>query len=131
MSRENVELHHRGLEAFNRRDLDAFVALTHADVRTVTFLAAIEGDFRGHDGVRRWLTTLIGAFPDFALEVVEMRDLGDVTVARLRNRGHGTDSDTPFEMTVWHVVEWRDGKAVSWGSYMTEAEALEAAELRE
>ncbi len=32
MSQENVELLHQVNDAFNRRDLDAFVALNHAEV---------------------------------------------------------------------------------------------------
>ena len=28
MSRENVELHHQSIDAFNRRDFDALLALT-------------------------------------------------------------------------------------------------------
>ncbi len=51
MSEENVELYRRGIEAFNRRDLDAFLALAHPDVVGISRFPAIEGDsYRGHDG---------------------------------------------------------------------------------
>jgi hypothetical protein len=85
----------------------------------------------GHDGVRMWWDDLLRVFPDFHVAVVEVRDAGDVTVNALRVRGHGLGSETPFEETVWQVGEWRAGKAVSWHSYGSEVEALEAAGLEE
>ena len=61
-----------------------------------------------------------------------MRDLGDdLVLGSLRNRGHGADSHTPFEMPLWLVARWRRGKCVWWRPYGTRAEALEAAGLRE
>jgi ketosteroid isomerase-like protein len=131
MSQENVELARRAFDAFNRRDLDAFLALMDADVRAVPFAAAIEGDYLGHDGIRRWWENLLGVFPDFKLGAVEVRDFGDMTVASVRNRGRATGSDILMDRTLWQVAEWRDGKAVWWSSLGSEAEALAAVGLRE
>ena len=130
MSQENVGLARRMFDAVNRRDLDAFLALMDADVQAVPRLASVEGDYRGHDGIRCWWTNLLDVFPDFTLEVFEVRDFGDLTVASMRARGHGTDSDTPFELANWHVAEWHDKKVVWWSNHGTEAEALEAVRLR-
>ena len=91
----------------------------------------MEGDYHGHDGMRRWWESLRSTFPDFHAEVVEVRDLGNVTLAELRNRGHGAGSDTPFEQRSWHVARWRDKKFHWWRAYGTESEALEAVELSE
>ena len=76
MSQENVELHYRCLDAFNRRDLDAFLALMDDDVEVVPRIGAVEGErtYRGHDGVRLWWNNLLDVFPDWNAEVVEMRD---------------------------------------------------------
>jgi hypothetical protein len=60
-----------------------------------------------------------------------VRDLGDLTLGAGRARGHCAGSDTPFDETVWAVTEWCDRKCVRFGNYGTEAEALEAAGLRE
>jgi hypothetical protein len=90
MSQENVQLARRAYDAFNRRDWDAFLELTDADVRGVPLAAAIDGDYLGHDGMRNWWGSLFDVLPDYTLEIVEMRDLGDVTLANLRIRGHGT-----------------------------------------
>jgi ketosteroid isomerase-like protein len=56
MSQENVELLHRAYDAFNRRDLDALLALCDPDVEFISYTMQVErGDpYRGHDGVRSW-----------------------------------------------------------------------------
>ena len=131
MSRENVELYRRATQAFNDRDLDAFLALMDADVEAVPRIGAVEGDYHGHDGMRRWWESVRSTFPDFHAEVVEVRDLGDVTLAELRNRGHGASSDMPVEQRSWHVARWRDKKLLWWRAYGTESEALEAVRLSE
>jgi hypothetical protein len=102
-----------------------------ADVEAGSLLAALEGDYRGHAGIRRWWRNLHEVVPDYTGEVVEVRDLGDLTLVTLRTRGHGADSDTPFETPLWWMGRWRRGKCVWWRSCGTEAQALEAAGLRE
>jgi ketosteroid isomerase-like protein len=127
MSQENVRLFHRALDAFNRRDLEAFLELVHDDVRARPRMAAVEGPFQGHEGVRRWWKSADDSFTDVRTEVFEVRDLGDVTLARIRNRGRGAAGGTPVERHAWHVAEWRDGKVAWWAAFLTEADALEAA----
>ncbi len=129
MSQENVDLYRRAAQAFNDGDLDALLAVMDPDVEAFPRLAPIEGGYSGLDGVRRWYESLSAAFPDFHSTVVEVRDLGHLTFAELRNRGRGAGSDTPFEQSSWHVAEWRDEKCVRWTVYGTRAEALSAAGL--
>jgi hypothetical protein len=132
MSEKNVELYRQGIEAFNRRDLETFLGLAHPDVVGISRVLAIEGgSYRGHDGTREWWNDLLGVFPDFRIEVVWVRDAGDLTVSELRNSAHGEGSAAPLEEFVWQVSEWRDGLVVGWQMYETEQEALEAAGLRE
>jgi hypothetical protein len=101
------------------------------DVEAVPLLVRMEGDYHGHAGVRRWLRDLFDIFPDFAIEVLEVRDLGDVTFAAMRYRAHAAESDAPIEARLWIVGRWRRGECVWWGNFATEAEALEAVGLRE
>ena len=131
MSEQNVELYRRGIEAFNRRDLDAFLALAHPDVVGVSRVLAIEREtYRGHDGTREWWNDLLGVFPDFTIEIVWVRDTGDLTVSELRNSASGEESDALAEH-VWQVSEWRDGRVVRWQIHESEQAALEAAGLPE
>ena len=111
MSQQNVELARRAVDAFNERDLDAVLALAKDDCLYVVALP-FDGEYRGHDGLRRWWKELFDAMPDFTAEIVEVRELGDWTVSGVRYRGHGAGSDAPFEQVRWQVGEWRDGKLV-------------------
>jgi len=131
MSQETVELALQAFDAINRRHLDALLALIDDEVEIVTRIAAMEGGLHGHDGMRRWWENMFTAFPDYYFEVVDVRDLGDVTLASLRALGHGAGSDVPFEDLLWHASQWRRGQCVWWRAFETEAEALEAVGLRE
>ena len=51
MSQENVEIVKRGIDAFNRRDLDGLAELSTPDAEWVTSMGAIEAEtFRGREG---------------------------------------------------------------------------------
>jgi ketosteroid isomerase-like protein len=131
MSQDNVALLHRAADAFNRRDLHAMLELMDPDVEILALEVEMEGAYHGHAGVRRWWEGLIDAMPDVAVEVVEVRNLGRLTLAALRLRSHGARSDTPTDMPLWILAEWRDGQCVWWQALATEADALEAAGLGE
>jgi len=55
MSRENIERFHQVIDAFNWRDLDAYLALMDPDVEFVPYERAVEGGcaYHGHTGVRQ------------------------------------------------------------------------------
>jgi ketosteroid isomerase-like protein len=129
MSRENVELAYRAIDAFNRRDLGGFLSLMDDDVEGFSRIVAIEGGLHGHDGMRRWWDSWLSAFPDYTIEVDEVRDRGDFVFAGFRAHGHGAGSQLPFEDTVWNASRWRHGKCVWWRVCPTWDEALEAAGL--
>jgi ketosteroid isomerase-like protein len=131
MSHENVELAYRAVEAFNRRDLDALLALMDDDVEVVSRIVVFEGGLRGHDGVRRWWQNWLDTWPDYEVEVVEVRDAGDVTVAAMRAMAHGAGSEVPFEDTVWQLARWRARKCIVWRIFTNRSEAFEAAGLSE
>ena len=131
MSEENVELHRRAFDAFNRRDLAVWLELADPEVELIPLNLELEGgSYHGHDGVRSFWRDYLTVFPDFTVELDELRDAGPVTIAVARLRGHGTGSEVPFERPIWQVVEWRDGKCVRWRSFRSEAAALEAAGLQ-
>ena len=133
MSQENVGLLHQVNDAFTRRDLDAFLALNHAEVEFTPLNAALEGGgpYRGQDEIRKWWGNLYAVFPDFGLMAREVRDLGAVTVALTQMSGRGIESAASTEQAVWQVAEWRAGKMTWWHIFDSESEALEAAGRRE
>jgi len=133
MSQENVELTYLASDAFNRRDLEALLALADPDVEAYPRIVELEGGgpYRGHDGLRNWWKDVFDIIPDLTHEIEEVRDIADVTVARIRQRGRGAGSDAPMVQTQWIVTKWRDKKAIWWRILLSEKEALEAAGLRE
>jgi ketosteroid isomerase-like protein len=131
MSQENLEVYARGIDALNRRDLDACLALMDADVEAVSGLVTIEGGYHGHDGIRRLWQGMFDIWPDFTAQIVDVRSIADLTLATLLLRGHGAGSRIPLEWTLWSVARWRRGKVTWWGNFPTRAEALEAAGLSE
>jgi len=135
MSQENVELTRRVFDALLRRDLDEFVAFHDPSCEIQPLLADVAGDYHGCAGVREWLDDLFGAFPDFSIRLEDVREVGDRTLARTRisaHGAHGMDSATPMiDQISWVVAEIRNGRAIWWGTFRTEAEALEAAGVSE
>jgi ketosteroid isomerase-like protein len=128
MSRENVDLALLMFESFNRRDLDALLPLMHDEVEIEPRLGALEGDYRGHEGVRRWWSDLLELLPDYKAELVEVQDLGDMTLGQIRGRAHGAASSVPVVETWWQSMLWRDGRCIRWSNFATKADALEAIE---
>ena len=131
MSEENVQLARTAYDAFNRRDWDAFLAFMDKEIEMESRLVAIEGGYHGHEGMRRWWEDFLGTFPDYQIEIEEMRDLGDVTLSHFKGWGHSGGEGIPLIDPVWQPMRWRNSKVVWVRVCLTEAEALEAAGLQE
>src|SRR4051794_41426438 len=105
MSHENLELQHRLTDAFNRRDLDAYLALTDEDIEAIPRVGGMEGGYHGHDGTRRWWTDLLGSFPDFSVEFDEVHDMGEnLTLAGGCGPPPGARARRPRSQRAW--VRW-------------------------
>jgi ketosteroid isomerase-like protein len=132
MSTENVEprfLAEAAFGALNSRNLDAFIDVVADDVEFTSMVAEMEGTtFRGHDGIRAWWDTVVGAFGDVRWTVLDVRGSGDWAVAHVRM--DGTLGEVPVKLTMWLTARQRDGKVTWWSWHRTEQEALEASELR-
>ena len=133
MSQEDVNLYYQAIDAFNRRDLSAYLALQDPEVEFTPYEVWVQGGepYRGHAGVRSWWEDSFAVFPDLRAEIYEVRDLGDRLFVHGRIRGQGAGSGASIERPMWLANEWRDKKVVWWCSFESEAEALEAPRLRE
>ena len=130
MSRENVELLRRGFTALNHSDLEVFLATVHPEVEFTSLIAEAEGQtFRGHDGVRRWWQEVVLPLGGLHGEPEEIRDLGDSALARVVATYRPRGVEVP--QTIWIIVRYRDGMAIWWQFFRTQADALEAAGLSE
>ena len=133
MSQENVELTYRAHEAFNRRDLHAFLAVMHPDTEFTPYEVAVQGGepYRGRDGMRKWWEESLEVLPDLMVELYEVREIGDRVFVHGRLQGHGASSGAAIERPLWGALEFQDGKQFRYWAFGSEAEALEAAGLSE
>jgi ketosteroid isomerase-like protein len=136
MSRENMEIARRAIDAWDRDDLDAFLAeLDPEAVWHTAIEGSAEGDdmvYRGHDGVRRvWKDYRGEVFSRIELWDTELTDLGDsvLRLGHLRVTGRASGVEMESEFAQHFVI--RDGLIVSSRDYLSHAEALEAAGLSE
>ena len=136
MSRENVEVVRRALEAWQRDDLDTFLSLAdpavewHAALERV--IGGIEQCYRGIEGLRRFWSVYRTEFANFEVEGQELRDVHEDCVLllghfRWRGPASGIESESPAGL----VITLRNGKIVRSMDYLTHQEALEAVGLRE
>jgi ketosteroid isomerase-like protein len=113
------------LDAVNRRDADALVELTDPDVELFPILASLEGGYRGHAGVRRWLRSLALDWELYETRLERVHDLGGAALGlggwNARGRTSGVELHT--QPGAWHAVV-RGGRVVWWRTYTDRAEAL-------
>ena len=126
MSAERVDAFRRACELFNVRDWESFAGLMDEGVEVGSRLAAVEGGYSGRSGLRRWWDDVSETMPDYRIEVLEVRDLGDALLARVQGSGSGVGGGAPIIDPHWQVVRWEGRRLVGWRNCSTEAEALEA-----
>jgi ketosteroid isomerase-like protein len=132
MSQGNVEIMRRGLDAFNRHDVDTLVALSCKDIELVTLRSAMEGTvYRGPDAFVRAFRDFDESWEDLRYEIADMRDGEDWVLGFGMLRGRGRGSGVEVEARLAWLVRVRDGKIESLRTYFDTAQALEAAGLSE
>ena len=115
-------------DALNRRDLEAFVALSDPEVEVVSLIAESEGGtYRGHEGVREWWRDVAGSLGGIQFEAEEIRELDDETLL-VRVRTAGEVADVQVEQVMWQAIAIRDGLALWWQPFRSKREALEGLE---
>ena len=126
MSRENVELHRRAVEAFNGHEVEAFIALCDPSIEAHSVFAAVGGAvYHGHDGLRRFFRDARDAWGDaIRIEPEAYFDLGENTLLFQVLYGHGKQSGVEVTMPVAQVARWRDGLCVLFKGYGEREDAL-------
>jgi ketosteroid isomerase-like protein len=132
MSQENVENTRRGIDAWNRGDLDEWLAgfALEAEWHT-TGRFADRGVYRRRAGLERYWAEIREDIEEPSLSVFDMRAVGDTVFFAAMASGRGKRSKVPMEQPLWFVTTLRDGLAVRVETYVASTEALEAAGLGE
>ena len=135
MSQENVEVFKRGVDAFNRQNIEGLLEVLDPEVEWHdVFHQMLGGEasvYRGHEGVRELFRDLYEVLAELHGEYSDIRDLDDrlVGIGQIRTRGEGSGAVTESALAV--VVDFKDGKAIRVRTYLDPKEALEAAGLSE
>jgi len=128
MSHQGEDLARQAYSAFLDQDLDRFLALLDPEIEVVPIIGSdLAGTvYRGHEGIRDWWDHFFAVFRNFEVDLEEVRDLGDQVIATSRFQSEGSESGAHPDLVVWTMSELRNDKIVSWRTFRSEAEALEA-----
>jgi ketosteroid isomerase-like protein len=134
MSRENVEVVRRVLDAEARGDMAAIFACYDEDIVWDVSgaggpAAGVVETFRGHEGVRAWLRIWYEAFKDVTYEVGELIDADEHVLAVITMRGQGRASGADVMTRLYGAWTLRDQKVVRVAWFQTREEALDAVGL--
>ena len=125
MSEQNVQLHREFTEAFNSRDIEALIALCDPGIELRSGVGAIEGDYHGYEGVRRWHRDFQDAWgAEVRIDEEAYFDLGERVLAFYVLHGRGQGSQAQVAMPGAAVGTWRDGRIVHLQGYAHRADAL-------
>jgi ketosteroid isomerase-like protein len=132
MSQENVETFREALDAFNRGDRAAFLALCDPDYENVPPRDWPESaPIRGRNAIWDFFVQGQEPWEEASFEVGELIDAGnDTVVAEQRAQMRGKASGAEVMWSYWHVVTFRHGKALRSEWFTDRAQALDAAGLR-
>jgi ketosteroid isomerase-like protein len=132
MSQENVQTFHDALDAFNRRDKAAWLALYDPEFenfppRNWPESAAI----RGPEAIWDFYVESQEPWEGARFELGEVVDVDDKVAAEVRAQLRGKTSGASVVWRYWQVVTFRDGKVLRAEWFSDRAEALEAVGLSE
>jgi ketosteroid isomerase-like protein len=132
MSQGNVETARRSIDAWNRGDLDGWLACFASEVEWHTTGRFVDrGVYRGRAGLERYWAEIHEDTEEVSLSISDLRASGDKVFQAVTGRGRGKRSKAGFEQPIWFVTTFRDGLIVRVETYADSAQALEAAGLSE
>jgi ketosteroid isomerase-like protein len=132
MSQENVEVVRRNNEAYNRRDLDAYLdTVADAVVFTSRFSVMDRRSYRGHDELRRYFAELDEVWSRYEMNLERLVDVGTRVAGLFHLQAVGRESGLRLEERPGVVFTLDAGKVVQIDAYATQAQALEAVGLSE
>jgi ketosteroid isomerase-like protein len=126
VTEENIELVRRACESFNAQELDLelFDPDIEVDNSVADFDAAV---YRGHDGVREWLSLIRAMWKSQRIEPQEFIPVGEdrvVVPVRIQSVGRAEVETVAYAATVWTL---REGRIAGVRRFRSKEDALEAA----
>ena len=136
MSQANVDIVKRGIDAFNRRDVEALADVVTPDFEWFPALpSTVEGErfsgYRGREGIETYFEDVRSTWEGLRVLGNEFRDLGDSVLVLGRADGRGRGSGIEVDMPLGVIYDFRDGRVSRVRTYLDHGEALRAARLPE
>jgi ketosteroid isomerase-like protein len=134
MSRANVEIAKRVIDAFNGRDVDAIFDCVNADVEWFPAMPVTLGGgaLRGREGIESYIREVNDTWEEYRVVRQDFRDLGEDQVLVLsRVEGRGAGSRGLVDAAMGQIFDFRDGKISRVRTYLDHGEALRAAGLQQ
>jgi ketosteroid isomerase-like protein len=132
MSQENVEIVRRIYASWEAGDFTVGLSTFERNVTLVIDPATLDGGvFVGAEGVRRYMMRFLQAWESLTIAAESFKDVGDSVLVEVKQKGIGQDSGVPVDTNYFQLWTFRGGKVIRLETILREADALEAAGLRE
>jgi ketosteroid isomerase-like protein len=119
-----AEIARQGVEAYNRGDVEALIELSDPEITMVPVRALLEGgEYRGHEGVRRFLADMEEDWERREILVDEVRDLDDGVLVLGTFTAVGRSGNEVSQPIAWHS-RFREGKLLRMVAYTDQETAL-------
>jgi uncharacterized protein len=130
VSRENLEIVQRAVDAFNDRGVEGVITYIHPEFEATTppNLASEPDTYRGHDGVRRWFDSFYEVMDEIRWDPHGFHEVGETVVVEFTLRARGKTTGLDFGQNAVMVWRFRDDKAIRIELFETLDEAVAAAE---
>jgi ketosteroid isomerase-like protein len=129
----NVAIVRAGLEAFQRGDVESFLAFLDPEVELISPPELPNpAHSTGRDGYVQWYGRWLEAWETFEVEAEEFEPVGERhVVMRVIQRGVGKGSGIEVEMPAFYMLEVEGGMATRVHLYADREQAVAAAEAGE
>ena len=130
---QNVELVRRGMEAYNRGDLDTVLEMLSPEVEVFAPTDVMNsGTFHGHAGWLEWTREWNEAWESFEIQVKALDSLDErFILADVQQRGLGRGSGVEVELDVTWLFEIRADRCAYMAIHLDRERALADAQRRQ
>src|SRR3954467_2950303 len=133
MSKENVEMQRRGVEAWNQHDVDLWLSYATPEIEWMPAgPATVDRTVcRGYEEVGTGFAAIWETWEEFRLQESEVRDLGDsvLWLGRVKMKGGASQVELDQEFAIHSLV--REGRVTRVRTFLSWQEGREAAGLPE
>jgi ketosteroid isomerase-like protein len=129
MSQANLDLVRRCNDAYNARDIDAYLETIAESVVFCSRFSAMDMKvYEGHEDMRRYFGELDEVWSRYEMQLERMVPIGERVVALFHLLAVGRESDLSLEERPGVVFTVEAGKIVAIEAYATQDQALAAVE---